>query len=117
MAKVTPSEIATFLNAIADGIDRSKSPRPDRVASDIKAAIAALDGHEGAIERVKTVVAAVKAPTAAAPAAPSAEKPIRLDFQGPLTPDLISRAAAEVAKRRPGFEGKKLKMSITAEEV
>jgi hypothetical protein len=114
MAKVTPSEIATFLNAIADGIDGSKSPKASLVASDIKAAIAALDGHEGAIKRVKTVVAAVKAPVAAAPAA---EKPIRLDFQGPLTPDLISRAAAEVAKRRPGFEGKKLKMSITAEEV
>ncbi|HEY8095078.1 MAG TPA: hypothetical protein VIE65_03170 [Methylobacter sp.] len=116
MDQVKPSEIASFLIAIADGIDRAKSPKTSFVASDIKAAIAAIDGNEKAVEHIRNTNAAVKAAKEQKPerTASATDSPINLRFQGTLTPDLISKAAAEVAKRRPGFEGKHLKMSISA---
>lgn len=85
---------------MADAIDASKNPDPTKVAADIRQVIAAIQP------------AAPVAP--AAPAAPA--KPIKLSFEGSLDDDgLLKRAAAEVAKRRPGLAGRKIKFSLVAE--
>jgi hypothetical protein len=83
---------------MADKIDRSKNPDPTKVAADIKAVIAALE------------------PAPKAPA--EAPKPIKLSFTGKVDDgDLMTRAAAEVAKRRPGLKGRAVKFSLVAEPV
>lgn len=98
MANPTPQEVSNYLRAMADGIDKSKSPDPTKVAADIKKVIAALSPE---------------------PEAPAEEpKPIKLSFQGDVGDEaLMARAAAEVAKRRPGFKGRPVKFSLIAEPV
>lgn len=109
MAKeVTPRELAQFCRIVAAGIDASKSPRADLVASDVRCAIAAMNGDEGAVKRVHSVIAAAQ--SAKAPPA----DPISLTFKGELNGDLMQRAAAELEKRRPGLKGKKLQFSLSA---
>jgi hypothetical protein len=100
MASPTPKQVSDYLRAMADGIDRSKSPDPARVAADIRKVIAALE--PGAPKP--------------APQTASESKPIKLSFKGEVGDgDLMARAAAEVAKRRPGLQGKAVKFSLTVE--
>jgi hypothetical protein len=110
--EITPAELSKFIRCVAAGIDASKKPRADMVASDIRCAIAAVNGDEGASARVRAVISAV-------PDAPprAAAKPISLRFNGELGEDVMRRAAAEVAKRRPALRGKKLQFTLTAKPV
>jgi hypothetical protein len=96
MANPTPEQVSNQLRMMADKIDRSKNPDPAKVAADIKMVIAALS-----------------------PEAPAeAPKPIKLSFKGKIDDqDLMTRAAAEVAKRRPGLKGRAIKFSLIAEPV
>lgn len=110
--EITPSELSQFCRAVAAGIEASKKPRADLVASDIRCAIAAVNGDEAAVARVRSVLAA--ADGAPAPAKTASEEPIALRFSGDLSGDVLGRAAAEIAKRRPGLQGKKLQFSLTA---
>lgn len=92
MANPTPKQVSDYLRTMADGIDRSKSPDPTKVAADIKKVIAALSPE------------------------PAAPKPIKLSFKGDVGDEaLMARAAAEVAKRRPGLKGRPVKFSLIAE--
>lgn len=111
MAKeVTPRELAQFCRIVAAGIDAAKNPRADLVASDVRCAIAAMNGDEGAIKRVHGVIA-----TASKPApAPAPADSIALNFSGKLSADLMQRAAAELEKRRPELKGRKLQFSLSA---
>lgn len=112
MAKeVTPQELAQFCRIVAAGIDAAKNPRADLVASDVRCAIAAMNGDEGAVKRVHSVIAAAK-PASAGAVEPA--KPISLSFKGELNGDLMQRAAAELEKRRPDLKGKKLQFSLSA---
>lgn len=114
MAQVSPQEIANFVRCIAAGIDGSKNPKRELVASDIRCAIAAVNGDEKAVTRVRSVLAAVQTAAPADPAPAAAQAAIDLRFSGPLSGELLSRAAAEVAKRRPELRGKKLQFSLSA---
>lgn len=55
------SDVASYLEAMADGIDRAKSPSAAKVAADLKCLLAALDGTPEASKRVATVAASRKA--------------------------------------------------------
>ena len=111
--EITPVELSKFIRCIAAGIEASKKPRADMVASDIRCAIAAVGGDEGAASRVRAVISAA-APAAPAEAHTAAAEPITLRFNGELGEDVMRRAAAEVAKRRPALSGKKLQFTLTA---
>jgi len=111
--EITPAELSQFCRAIAAGIEASKKPRADLVASDICCAIAAVNGDEGAVKRVRSVLASAAAAPAPQERTASAD-PIALRFNGDLDGDVLKRAAAEIAKRRPGLQGKKLQFSLTA---
>lgn len=114
---ITPEELSEFTRCIAAGIDKAKNPSAGRVASDINCAIAAMNGDEKAISRVRSVIATMAAkaePAAKSTQASAPAAPITLAFSGELGPDIMERLAAEVAKRRPEFVGKKLQFSLSA---
>jgi len=114
MAKeVTPRDLAQYCRIVAAGIDASKSPRSDLVASDIRCAIAAMNGNKSAIARVHGVIAAATKPAAAKPDAASVD-PISLTFKGELSGDVMKRAADELERRRPGLKGRKLQFLVSA---
>lgn len=106
-----PSQIAAFLRAVADGIDRSKNPDRNKVASDLKCVLAALNGEEGAVARVAAVASASQKPAAPAPA------PYKISFTGSVSPDNLRGAAEEILKRRPALAGQKVRVTLIAEPV
>lgn len=55
------SDVAAYLEAMADGIDKAKSPSASRVSSDLRCLLAALEGQPVASERVVKVASARKA--------------------------------------------------------
>lgn len=54
------AEIAAYLDAMADGIDKAANPSASKVAGDLKCLLAALDGTLDARNRVARVAAARK---------------------------------------------------------
>lgn len=108
--EITPSDLSKFIRCIAAGIEASKKPRADMVASDIRCAIAAVNGDEAAAARVLSVISG----TDTEPKPSVASDSVTLRFNGELSGEVIQRAAAEVAKRRPELQGKKLQFTLTA---
>ncbi len=104
MDQINPKEIVKFVRYIAAGIDASKKPSRDMVASDIRCAIAAVNGDKSAVDHVRSIISNTV----------EDEPRIDIQFTGPLNMKLIERAATEVAKRRPGFRGKKLQFTLSA---
>lgn len=104
MDQINPKEIVKFVRYIAAGIDASAKPSRNMVASDIRCAIAAVNGNEKAINHVRSIISGTT----------TDEPRIDIKFSGPLSRQLIERAATEVAKRRPGFRGKKLQFTLSA---
>ena len=112
--EISPSELSKFIRLVASGIEASKKPRADLVASDIRCAIAAVNGDEAAVKRVRSVIAAAPAAPAAPDARTAGTDAISLRFSGDLDGEVLRRAAEEIAKRRPGLKGQKLQFSLTA---
>ena len=56
MDTINPKEIVKFVRYIAAGIDASKKPSRGMVASDIRCAIAAVNGDESAINHVRSII-------------------------------------------------------------
>lgn len=114
---ISPKELSHYIRLVAAGIDAAKQPRADLVGSDIRCAIAAVNGDEGAVKRVRKILAD------SAPAKPAdqprtgSDDPIALRFSGSLSEDGMKKVAAEIAKRRPGLQGKKLQFELTAKPV
>lgn len=55
------SDVASYLEAMADGIDKAKNPSARKVSSDLRCLLSALSGHPDAGQRIAKVAAARKA--------------------------------------------------------
>jgi hypothetical protein len=108
--KFSPSHVASFLLAIATGIDKSKQPVRKMVAADLKCAMDALEGNEQAQSRIMSVVG--NTTLAADPVAPA-----KISFKGKFDIATVSKAIEHVASKRPDFNGRVARITIIAESV
>lgn len=114
MSNLSPQEVSSYISLIASAIDKSAKPKADLVTNDIKCAIAALNGDEKAVARIKGILAsATKTEGKPAPAKVAADASLGLKFSGPLSEDLLKRTAHEIAKKRPGYKGKDLEFTLS----
>lgn len=113
MSNLSPQEVSSYISLIASAIDKSAKPKADLVTNDIKCAIAALNGDEKAVARIKGILASSKTGEKSAPAKVAADASLGLKFSGPLSEDLLKRTAHEIAKKRPGYKGKDLEFTLS----